>query len=226
MIQHVISILLFVFQPGIISSSYVTDDKPGNLNTAADANYLTTFEKELVLEMNKLRTDPSGYAEKYIAPLAKSYKGKILYYPGDKPLKTKEGVSALNECIRDLKRAQPVSLIYPSAGLSRAARDHVDDQSISGRTGHIGGDRSSIKSRAERYGTWYKVIGENIAYGGKYARQVIIYLLIDDGVNGRGHRINMLNPDFKITGIASGKHPVYGSMFVMDFAGSFTEKTR
>ena len=141
-------------------------------------------------------------------------------------LKTKEGVSALNECVRDLKRTKPVPILYPSAGLSKAASDHVKDQSQSGRTGHIGGDRSSVKSRVERYGKWNFRIGENIAYGGKYAQQVIIYLLIDDGVKGRGHRINMLNPDFNIAGVASGKHPEYGSMFVMDFAGSFTEKTK
>ncbi len=228
MFQTVISILLIVLLLGTISSnkSEIVNNESGNLNTAVGVNYLNSLEKELIFEMNKLRTDPSGYAEKYIAPLAKSYKGKILYYPGDKPLKTKEGMSALNECIRDLKRAKPVPLLYPSAGLSKAARDHVEDQSQSGRTGHIGGDHSSVKSRIERYGTWNVRIGENIAYGGKYAQQIIIYLLIDDGVNGRGHRINMLNPEFKITGIASGKHPEYGSMFVMDFAASFTEKTK
>ncbi len=82
--------------------------------------------------------------------LAKNYNGKILRYPGDKPLKTKEGVSALNECVRDLKRANPVPILYPSAGLSKAANDHVKDQSQSGRTGHIGGDRSSVKSRIDK----------------------------------------------------------------------------
>lgn len=228
MIQNVISILLIGFQLGTFSSfKPETDENDATvLNTAADANYLNSFEKELVLEMNKLRSDPAGYAEKYIAPLAKSYNGKILHYPGDNPLKTTEGVSALNECVRELKRTQPLPLIYPSAGLSKAASDHVKDQSRTGATGHVGGDRSSMKNRVERYGTWNIRIGENIAYGGKYAQQVIIYLLIDDGVKGRGHRLNMLNPDFKTTGVASGKHPVYGSMFVMDFAGAFTEKTK
>lgn len=226
MIQTVISILLIVLLPGTISSykSEINKDKPGNLNTAAGVNYLNSFEKELIFEMNKLRTDPSGYAEKYIAPLAKKFKGRILYYPGDKPLKTKEGVRALNECVRDLKRARPVKILYPNAGLTKAARDHVKDQSKTGGVGHVGSDNSNMKKRIERYGTWNYRIGENIAYGGISAKQVIIYLLIDDGVNGRGHRKNMLNPDFKITGVASGKHPGYGAMFVMDFAALFVEK--
>src|SRR5690554_1456291 len=191
------------------------------LNTAAEASYLSSLEKEIILEINKLRTDPKRYAEDYIAPLAKKYDRRLLYYPGDKPLLTKEGVNALYECVRDLKRQQPLSVIYPSEGLTRAARDHVNDQSETGRTGHQGADRSSMRNRVERYGAWEKRIAENIAYGGKTARQIVIYLLIDDGVRDRGHRKNFLNPDFNVVGVATGNHPQYGLMSVMNFAGRF-----
>jgi len=191
------------------------------LNTAAEASYLSSLEKEIILEINKLRSDPKRYAEDYIAPLAKKYDRRLLYYPGDQPLLTKEGVNALYECVRDLKRQQPLSVIYPSEGLTRAARDHVNDQSKTGRTGHQGSDRSSMRNRVERYGTWEKRIAENIAYGGKTAQQIVIYLLIDDGVRDRGHRKNFLNPDFNMVGVATGSHPEYGLMSVMDFADGF-----
>jgi hypothetical protein len=191
------------------------------LNTAAEASYLSSLEKEIILEINKLRTNPKRYAEDYIAPLAKKYNRRLLYYPGDQPLLTKEGVNALYECVRDLKRQQPLSIIYPSEGLTRAARDHVNDQSKTGRTGHQGSDRSSMRNRVERHGTWEKRIAENIAYGGKTAQQIVIYLLIDDGVRDRGHRKNFLNPDFKMVGVATGSHPEYGLMSVMDFADGF-----
>ncbi|MGC9353323.1 MAG: CAP domain-containing protein [Mariniphaga sp.] len=191
------------------------------LNTAAEAKYLSSLEKEIILEINKLRTNPKRYAEDYIAPLAKKYNRRLLYYPGDQPLLTREGVNALYECVRDLKRQQPLSIIYPSEGLTRAARDHVNDQSRTGRTGHQGADRSTMRNRVERYGTWEKRIAENIAYGGKTARQIVIYLLIDDGVRDRGHRKNFLNPDFNVVGVATGSHPEYRFMSVMDFAGGF-----
>jgi len=196
------------------------------LNTAAEAGYLTSLEKEIILEINKLRTKPKRYAEDFIAPLAEKYNRRLLYYPGDQPLLTKEGVNALYECVRDLKRQQPLSIIYPSKGLTQAARDHVNDQSKTGRTGHQGSDRSTMRNRVERYGTWEKRIAENIAYGGKTARQIVVYLLIDDGVRDRGHRKNFLNPDFRMVGVATGSHPEYGLMSVMDFAGGFktTEK--
>ncbi len=191
------------------------------LNTASDAGYLSTLEKEIVLEINKLRSNPVQYAEEYIAPLAKHYDGRILYYPGDQPLITREGVSALNECVRELKKQQPVPIMYPSPGLTKAAHDHVRDQSKTGKTGHTGKDKSSMRDRIERYGIWQVRIAENIAYGAKTARQIVIYLLIDDGVRDRGHRKNLLNPDFKTVGIAIGNHPQYEVMSVMDFAGGF-----
>lgn len=191
------------------------------LNTAAEAGYLSTLEKEIILEINKLRSNPARYAEDYIAPLAKKYDRRLLYYPGDQPLLTKEGVNALYECVRDLKQQQPLPIIYPSEGLTLAARDHVNDQSKTGHTGHLGSDRSTMRNRVERYGTWEKRIAENIAYGGKTAQQIVIYLLIDDGVRDRGHRKNFLNPDFNRVGVATGSHPEYGLMSVMDFAGGF-----
>ena len=191
------------------------------LNTASEAGYLSPLEKEIILEINKLRSDPARYAEDFITPLAKKYDRRLLYYPGDQPILTKEGVNALYECVRDLKRQQPLSIIYPSEGLTRAARDHVNDQSKTGQTGHQGSDRSNMRNRLERYGQWQVRIAENIAYGGKTAQQIVIYLLIDDGVHDRGHRKNFLNPDFRMVGVATGSHPEYGLMSVMDFAGGF-----
>jgi uncharacterized protein YkwD len=191
------------------------------LNTASEAHYLSPLEKEIILEINKLRSDPARYATDFISPLAKKYNRRLLYYPGDHPLLTNEGVNALYECVRDLKRQQPLPIIYPSEGLSLAAKDHVNDQSKTGRTGHQGSDSSNMRNRIERYGQWQVRIAENIAYGGKTAQQIVIYLLIDDGVRDRGHRKNFLNPDFRMVGVATGSHPEYGLMSVMDFAGGF-----
>ena len=78
-----------------------------------------------------------------------------------------------------------------------------------------------MRNRVERYGQWQSTIAENIAYGAKTARQIVVYLLIDDGVRDRGHRKNMLNPGFRMVGVATGTHPEYGIMSVMNFAGGF-----
>ncbi|HKI87586.1 MAG TPA: CAP domain-containing protein [Draconibacterium sp.] len=222
-------ILLFVaFQTNAVETGKTSvsnvDWNNSALSTAARVNYLSPLEKDMIFEINKLRSNPAKYAAEYIVPLANRYQSRFLYYPGDKPLLTKEGISALNECVRVMKRQKPLPLMYPSYGLTKAANDHVKDQSRTGQTGHRGSDRSNCKDRMERYGDWGVRIAENIAYGGINAQQVVIYLLIDDGVRDRGHRKNFLNPDFKQVGVATGKHPGYVNMTVMDFAGAFTDK--
>ena len=200
------------------------ETKRADLNTAAEAKYLSSLEKEVIYEINLFRSNPAKYAEQFIAPLAKYYDGKILHYPGDKSIRTVEGVRALNECVRELKRLSYKPILNPDKGLSLAARDHQLDQQKSGLTGHTGTDRSNLRLRIERYGTWQTRIGENIAYGNSSARQVVIFLLIDDGVRDRGHRATLRNPDFKVVGVACGKHPVYETMCVLDFAGGMIEK--
>lgn len=195
-----------------------------SLNTAANVGYLSPLEKEIIFEINLFRSDPAQYAERYIAPLAKQYNNKILSYPGDIPIKTAEGVSALHECVRELKRIKPLPLIYPDEKLTRAADDHTADQSRTGRTGHVGNDNSNLRNRIERYGKWEKQIAENIAYGNTSARQVVVFLLIDDNVRSRGHRKTFLNSNLKFVGISCGKHPEYKTMCVMDFAAGMKGK--
>lgn len=222
--EKLLIIIVFIFGVQILMASGVEKDSGWNnkkLNTASSIQYLSTFEKEIIFEINKLRSNPAKYAEDFIVPLKNKYKRNYLYYPGDNPLKTKEGVRALNECINELKKQQPLPLVFPVKGLCRAAGDHVKDQSRSGNTGHIGSDRSVAKDRIARYGNWKIRIAENIAYGGISAQQVVIYLLIDDGIKNRGHRKNFLHPDFKTVGVAAGSHPYYKNMCVMDFAGLF-----
>jgi len=49
----------------------------------------------------------------------------------------------------------------------------------------------------------------------------MIQLYIDDGVPARGHRINMINPELKLTGMAYCQHRTLGGMMVVTYAKSF-----
>jgi uncharacterized protein YkwD len=204
--------------------SSAKETKRAELNTAVHAKYLSNLEKDVIYEINLFRSNPAQYAELYIAPLKKYYDGKILHYPGDKSIRTAEGVRALNECVQELRKSSFKPILNPDKTLSKAARDHQRDQQKSGRTGHKGSDQSDLRQRIERYGEWESRIGENIAYGNTSARQIVVFLLIDDGVRDRGHRATLLNPHFKVVGVACGSHPVYETMCVIDFAGGIRDK--
>jgi len=191
------------------------------IDTTAGAEYLTEIEREVIIEINMVRTNPAGYARRYLVPLRSYYHNTLLQFPGEIAIATNEGARALDECIKELQAAKPLSPLSPKKGLTLAARDHARDQAKTGATGHTGSDRSTTEERLNRYGKWDISYGENINYGDENARRIVTSLLIDDGVPSRGHRRNLLNGTFKFVGGSVGSHCVFGHMCVMDFAGSY-----
>jgi uncharacterized protein YkwD len=67
-------------------------------------------------------------------------------------------------------------------------------------------------------------VGENVEYGGETGREVVINMMVDDGVPGRGHRKNLFDADFGVAGVACGTHSVYRRMCAVNFAGEYFEK--
>lgn len=191
------------------------------IDTAATAEYLSTAEREVILEINKARTDPPEYARRVLAPMREYYRDKLLRFPGEMPVSTVEGRPALDECIKVLSATKSLPALTPSKGLALAARDQARDQGKSGAIGHGGADGSTMESRMSRYGTWSGAAGENIDYGNGEAVRIVASMLIDDGVPSRGHRQNLLDARFKVIGVAIGTHPSYGHMCVIDLAGSY-----
>jgi len=195
----------------------------GSLDTARSIKYLSEVEKDVILEMNKVRTDPKKFAELYIKPLLKYYRGNKFIEGNSMPILTQEGISAVEECYAVLKKSVSSGILFPEKGLSLAALDHVKDQNVSGATGHSGKDGSSPLSRTQRYGRGMK-IGENIAYGPYSGRKIVSELLIDDGVPSRGHRENILRQDFSQTGVSIGNHKKYRIVCVIVYAKDYVSK--
>ncbi len=163
---------------------------------------------------------------KYLESQRAFFKGKRFERPGEIPLITQEGVAALDDAIRYLRSAKPVPPLDTSPGLSRAAKDHAKDQGNSGAMGHTGTDGSKPWDRMNRYGTWQKQSAENISYGSKNARDIVMQQIIDDGVHDRGHRANIFNPDYRVVGIACGPHDRFRNLCVLDFAVGYSEKSK
>jgi hypothetical protein len=163
----------------------------------------------VIREMNLARQNPALYAT-YVEEMRPHFSGK-------------EGVHAIDDAVRFLRSARPLPPFSISPGMCRGATDHCAEQA-NGAVGHNGSGRSNPSVRMSRYGNWSFSWGENISYGKMSARDIVLALIIDDGLPARKHRQNIFNPNFHVAGAAYGPHARYRSVCSIDFAGGFTER--
>jgi uncharacterized protein YkwD len=180
--------------------------------------------RAILAEVNRMRRDPRGYARMLRREYRPKYDGALLRLPGRDPIRTREGVKALDEAIRVLERTRPVRAMTWSPGLARAAAQHVADIGGRGAVDHQGKDGSWPHQRMARHGTLLGTGGENIDFGFADARGVVVHLVIDDNVPDRGHRKNLLDATYRHLGAACGRHKVYKVTCVMDLAEAYREK--
>ena len=171
----------------------------------------------VVREMNLARQNPALYAT-YIEELRSHYDGNVLVLPGQTRIRTKEGLRSVDEAIRFLRSTRPLQPLTLSPGMCRGAADHCAAQ-VGGAIGH-----GNPASRMNRYGNWAAAWGENIAYGKTTARDIVMALIIDDGLPARKHRANIFAAKFNYAGAAYGPHARYGSVCSIDFAGGYAER--
>ena len=184
----------------------------------------SALELAVLDETNRARTDPVAFAA-HLEQMLPWFDGLVMQRPGRHfGLRTNEGSPAVREAIAFLRLQAPLRPLSWSDGLWRAARDHTLDQGRTGATGHDGDDGSTMSSRMARYGRWLETAAENIDYGAEDAREVVISLIVDDGVPNRGHRTNIFSPNMRVMGAACGTHAEYRRMCVIDYAGGFEAK--
>ena len=127
----------------------------------------------------------------------------------------------MKELIEYLENIEAVGPLTWQPEISLAAKDHVMDKGPAGEIGHEGSDGSQVGDRLNHYGRYNIQCGENLSFGDGNGRDIVIQLLIDDGVPDRSHRHTMFNPHFKVMGCFSGPHKQYGSMSCIDYAGGW-----
>ena len=157
-----------------------------------------------------MRTEPKAFVPFLEDWVSRFEAGTNTYKTvGGVSMMTNEGAPAVQELIKFLNEQTPLHALMWSDELAKAANDLAVPQGEAGETGHTGPDGSTMTSRIEKHLKWESTIGENIMYGGDTPLEAILSLAIDDGVAGRGHRVNIFKDNFYYTGVATAAHKQY-----------------
>lgn len=180
------------------------------------------FEREVIAEINAARTDPQGAARDLRQLRSRYGRDNSYALPGSETLiMTREGVRALDEAIAFLDRQPRLPPLDASPLLARAAADHSDEQRRSGATGHASASGATPSDRVVARGGG-RYVAETIAYGAGDPFDVVVQLIVDDGVSDRGHRKVIFDPALRFAGAGCGRHPAYTRMCTIDFARTAT----
>jgi hypothetical protein len=223
-------LVLGLYLQGCASSSSSSGRASASPSDAPSAsvppNCCAALERAVLDELNRARSNPSRYADVLEADIS-YYRGTLFRRPSDDAaLRTREGVDARREAIRVMRGTRALQPLKLSSAMSQAARDHVLDQAPRGLMNHKGTDGSMPWDRVHRYGDWQTKVSENMSFGPATGRDVVVALIIDDGIADRGHRKNILDPDIKVAGVSCGPHKTYRVMCDIVHAGGFTENRK
>jgi hypothetical protein len=156
-------------------------------NTAVTASYLTEAEIKVIFYLNLVRLNPGLFAETF-----------LIERIGEPD--SENEISLYNE----LHQMKALPCLLSNKQCWESAKCHAV---FSGNTGYVGHDRHNCESYF-----W----GECCQYGSSDPLNIILQLLIDEGVPSLGHRRICLGSYHEI-GVSIQPHSGYGSNAVLDF---------
>ena len=81
-----------------------------------------------------------------------------------------------------------------------------------------------MSERIEKYCEWDYSASEVIEVSSKNPQDILISLIIDDGLKNRPDRITLFNEAYKFVGICCGMHTEYEIVTVIVFTGNIRQK--
>lgn len=169
--------------------------------------YSQSQEKEVLNLLNQVRTNPQGFITSHVKDYLKE--------------NNLSNNSYAKSLMADLKKCKKMGELQLSKPLADVARLHAQDMGKAGTVGHTSSDGTPFHERIRNQAKARGMIAENCEYGHDTAMDIVMALLIDDGIQSLGHRKNILEPKYRWIGIAIEPHKTYRSNCVMDFAESF-----
>ena len=175
------------------------------------------IEQDIFQCHNECRENPQSSISK-LKEIQPYFKDKIYHHPLEDAITTYEGADIIEEATQYLKTLKPINTLIYSEEISKACRDHIADIGHKGLTDHIGSDGSNITDRIEKYCEWDGIVGENLDFGFREGSNILMNMIMDDGVKERCQRRNIFNREFKFIGVGVGPHKTFGVCAVVGYA--------
>ena len=185
----------------------------------AAAQNAKVIEAEVIAELNFARTEPQRYATERLEPLLKRFESDKLSYvnsEGDRMM-TSEGVDAVVEAIAEMKKATPCGKLTANPNLTKMAQAFATDLGKNGITGHVDSRGNGMNARFVEAGYSNNWTSECLDFGNRNAIDIVLSLIVDDGVQSRGHRKVIMTPKYTDVGVGFATHIEYDFCAVIDF---------
>lgn len=203
--NKVLSILLIcisLIYNNIQAQNGWSDEILEQANTAKDAAYLTEEDKQIIYYTNLVRLDPPFFAKTFVKHYIDST-GKTSTYT--------------KSLLKTLEKTKPMSVLSPSNKLVETAKAHAIESGKKGATGH-----GNFKKRFASYQAECAcIVAENCYYGKANPLDIVIGLLIDEGVANLSHRNNILNKELIKTGVFFAPHKTFTRNCVIDYSSEW-----
>ena len=176
----------------------------------------------ILAELNRIRESPANYAD-WLISLRPYYEGMAFRLPGERGVRTAEGIDALESAIAILSAQAPLSPLTLAPGLTQATQGHLQELITDNRFTLSGKDGSTPLLRAERYGSLEGGrLVEVLSQGFNSAEAIVAFLIMDDGDRARRTQTLILSPDIVSLGTSCGEEKSGSPLCVFDFATAYT----
>lgn len=149
-------------------------------------------ENEVLASLNYIRLSPETVLQK-----------DLPHWLDSSGIKKTSYVKSL---IHDLRMITPSVALIRNARLDSLAMQHARDMGNTGKTGHTGSGGMTFAKRSSAVLKTGNNMAESLQYGYEKGRDIVMDLLVDEGVPGTGHRKQMLDAGFRFVGIAVHAH--------------------
>lgn len=156
-----------------------------------------SLEAQILAEINRARTNPTQYAQ-WLEAQKPYYRRKFLNLPDATLVVTEEGVAALEDAIEFFQQLEPLPPLENVENLSLVAQDYLR-QALTIRG--VDNNNAQLNTLAERYGISPPIVSSSISSDAT-AEYLVMQLIVDDGIEGRVHQQNILDPNLVNVGVA------------------------